>query len=64
MQNRCYESRRTKIAMDAQQTLDDFRSGKFQRQSSENVITALRQSLQEPEASDHSSKNGDKLIKS
>ncbi|KAM3096635.1 hypothetical protein ACKFKG_10285 [Phormidesmis sp. 146-35] len=50
--------------MDAQQTLDDFRSGKFQRQSSENVITALRQSLQEPEASDHSSKNGDKLIKS
>ncbi|KAM3108878.1 hypothetical protein [Phormidesmis sp. 146-33] len=50
LQNRHHESRRTEIAVDAQQTLNDFHAGKFQHQSSEGVIIALRQSLQEPEA--------------
>jgi hypothetical protein len=50
LQNRHHESRRAEIAADAQQTLADFHAGKFQAQSAEEVITALRQSLQEPEA--------------
>lgn len=50
LQNRHSESRRAEIASDAQQSLDDFRAGKFQRQSSEAVIVALRQSLHKPEA--------------
>lgn len=39
LQNRHYESRRTEIAADAQQTLADFRGGEFRPQSAENVIT-------------------------
>ena len=50
MQNRHHESRRSEIATDAQQALTDFRAGKFQRQSAEEVVTVLRQSLHEPEA--------------
>jgi hypothetical protein len=50
LRKRHQESRRAEIAADAQQTLADFRVGKFQPQSAENVIGALRQSLQEPEA--------------
>lgn len=50
LQNRHWESRRAEIAADAQQTLADFRTDKFQRQSAEDVIATLRQSLQEPEA--------------
>jgi hypothetical protein len=49
LQNRHHENRRAELAADAQQTLADFRAGKFQHQSAENVIAALRQSLQEPE---------------
>jgi hypothetical protein len=47
LQNRHYEARRTEIAVDAQQTLTDFRLGKFQRQSAESVIAELRQFLNE-----------------
>ncbi len=50
LQNRHYESRRAEIAIDAQQTLADFRAGIFQPQSVEDVVAALRQSLDEPEA--------------
>jgi hypothetical protein len=50
LQNRRSESRRAEMAADAQQTLADFRAGKFRPQSAENVITELRQSLNEPEA--------------
>jgi len=50
LQNRHHESLRAEIAADAQQTLADFHAGKFQHQSAEDVIVALRQSLQEPEA--------------
>jgi hypothetical protein len=50
LQNRHHESRRAEIAADAQQTLTDFRAGKFQPQSAEDIIVALRQSLHEPEA--------------
>jgi hypothetical protein len=50
LQNRHHESRRAEIAADAQQTLADFHAGKFQAQSAEDVIAALRQSLQEPDA--------------
>jgi hypothetical protein len=49
LQNRHHENRRAEMAADAQQTLADFRAGKFRHQSAENVIAALRQSLQEPE---------------
>ena len=50
LQNRHIESRRAEMAADAQQTLADFRAGKFRHQSAGDVITALRQSLHEPEA--------------
>lgn len=50
LQNRHHESRRAEIAADAQQTLANFRAGKFRPESAENVITTLRQSLHEPEA--------------
>jgi len=50
LQNRHHESHRAEIAADAQQTLADFHAGKFQSQSSGDVVAALRQSLQEPEA--------------
>jgi 2,3-bisphosphoglycerate-independent phosphoglycerate mutase len=50
LQNRHHESRRAEIATDAKQTLIDFRTGKFQRQSAEEVVAVLRQSLHEPEA--------------
>jgi 2,3-bisphosphoglycerate-independent phosphoglycerate mutase len=49
LQNRHHESCRAEIATDAQQTLTDFRAGKFKRQSAEEVIAILRQSLHEPE---------------
>jgi hypothetical protein len=50
LRNRYHESRRAEIAAEAQQTLADFRAGKFQQQSADNAIATLRQSLQEPEA--------------
>ena len=50
LQNRHYESRRAEIAVDVQQTLADFRVGKFRPQSAENVITELRQCLNITEA--------------
>lgn len=50
LQNRHHENRRAEIAADAQQTLADFRAGKFRQQSVEDVVVALRQSLHEPEA--------------
>ena len=50
LQNRHYESRRAEMAVDAQQTLADFRVGKFRPQSAENVITELRQWLNMTEA--------------
>ncbi|MEG4857217.1 hypothetical protein QUB75_05320 [Microcoleus sp. K1-B6] len=50
LQNRHRESIRAEIAADAQQTLADFRKGKFRHQSAEDVISTLRQSLDEPEA--------------
>ncbi|MEG4586378.1 hypothetical protein QUA54_14330 [Microcoleus sp. MOSTC5] len=50
LQNRHSESVRAEIAADAQQTLADFRTGKFRQQSAEDVIATLRQSLDEPEA--------------
>lgn len=49
LQNRHHENRRTEIAVDAQQTLADFRTGKFRHQSAKNVIASLRQSLKEPD---------------
>ncbi len=45
LQNRHHESRRAEIAADAQQTLADFRAGKFLAQSAEPAIATLRQSL-------------------
>jgi hypothetical protein len=50
LQNRHIESRRAEMAADAQQSLADFRAGKFRHQSAEDVVIALRQSLHEPEA--------------
>ena len=47
LQNRHHENRRTEIAVDAQQTLADFRTGKFRYQSAKNIITSLCQSLNE-----------------
>jgi len=49
LRNRLHENRREKMAADAKQTLADFHAGKFQRQSAQEVILALRQSLYEPE---------------
>lgn len=49
LQNRLRENRREKMAADAQQSLADFHAGKFQPQSAQEVILALRQSLHEPE---------------
>ena len=49
LQNRHHESRRAEIATDAQQTLTEFREGKFQSQSAKDVVTALRRSLHESE---------------
>ncbi|MBW4487680.1 MAG: hypothetical protein KME12_07805 [Trichocoleus desertorum ATA4-8-CV12] len=50
LQNRHHESRRAEMAADAQQTLADFRAGKFRPQSAEDIVSALRESLHEPEA--------------
>ena len=50
LQKRHHESRRLEIATDAKQTLANFHAGKFQHQSASHVITALRQSLDEPDA--------------
>jgi hypothetical protein len=47
LQNRHYESRRAMIAEEAQTSLADFRAGKFQPQTAESLILALRQSLQD-----------------
>jgi hypothetical protein len=46
LQNRHHESRRAEIAADAQESLADFRAGKLRPQSADEVILALRQSLQ------------------
>jgi hypothetical protein len=45
LQNPHRESIRAEIAAGAQQTLADFRTGKFRQQSAEDVISTLRQSL-------------------
>jgi len=50
LQNRHHESRRAEMAADAKKTLAEFHAGKFRHQSAEEVVLALRQSLQEPEA--------------
>lgn len=50
LQNRYHESRRAQMAADAQQTLADFRAGNLRPESAENVISALRQSLNDSEA--------------
>lgn len=50
LQNRLNESRRIEIATDAQQTLMEFRAGRFPHQSAEDAIIALRECLHEPEA--------------
>lgn len=47
LQNRHHESRRAEIAADAQQSLAGFHADKFQPQSAEDVVTALRHSLQD-----------------
>ncbi len=47
LQNRHHETRRAEMAADAQESLADFRAGKFRTQSAKNVIETLRQSLQE-----------------
>ncbi|MBF2008454.1 MAG: hypothetical protein IGS49_24175 [Chlorogloeopsis fritschii C42_A2020_084] len=49
LQNRHHQSRRAEIATDAQQSLADFRAGKFPSQSAQSVITELRQSLDDIE---------------
>ena len=49
LRSRNIESRREKIARDAQQSLADFRAGKLKVQSVDEIITELRQSLNEPE---------------
>ncbi|RUR86905.1 hypothetical protein ACF3DV_13075 [Chlorogloeopsis fritschii PCC 9212] len=49
LQNRHHQSRRAEIATDAQQSLADFRAGKFPSQSAQSVITELRQSLDDTE---------------
>ncbi|MDX2243900.1 MAG: hypothetical protein NW224_24755 [Leptolyngbyaceae cyanobacterium bins.302] len=49
LQNRHHENRRAEIAADATQSLADFRASKFQPQTAADVITALRQPLNEPE---------------
>ena len=50
LQNRYHESRRAEMAADAQQTLADFHAGNLRPESAENVISALRQSLNDSEA--------------
>ena len=45
LQNRYHESRRAEMAADAQQTLADFHAGNLRPESAGNVISALRQSL-------------------
>jgi hypothetical protein len=50
LQNRHHQSRRAEIAADAQQSLVDFRAGKFRPQSAQSVIAELRQSLDDIEA--------------
>jgi len=50
LQNRYNESRRAEMAADAQQTLADFYAGNLRPESAENVISALRQSLNDSEA--------------
>ncbi|MEG5138121.1 MULTISPECIES: hypothetical protein [unclassified Microcoleus] len=45
LQNRHRERIRAEIAADAQQTLADFRTGKFRHESAEDVIATLRHSL-------------------
>lgn len=49
LKNRHYESRRAEIATNAQESLADFCAGNFRPQSSEDVVTALRQSLDDLE---------------
>ncbi len=49
LKRRFIESRRAEIAADAKQTLADFQAGHFQAQSAEEVVTQLRQSLNQPE---------------
>lgn len=45
LQNRYYQSRRSEIAVDAQQSLTDFRAGRLRSQSAQSAIAELRQSL-------------------
>ncbi|MBM0743375.1 hypothetical protein JOY44_17445 [Phormidium sp. CLA17] len=50
LQNRHHESRRAEMAADAQQSLADFRAGKFRPQSARYVITELCQCLDKSKA--------------
>ncbi len=49
LQNRHHQSRRAEIAIDAQQSLADFRAGNLRPQSASSVIAELRQSLNDAE---------------
>jgi hypothetical protein len=49
LHRRQIDERRQEIAEDAQESLALFRAGKLKPQSTENIIQALHQSLQEPE---------------
>jgi hypothetical protein len=49
LENRHHQNRREEIAADAQQSLVDFRAGNFRPQSAKDVITELRQSLNDDE---------------
>ena len=50
LQKRHHESHRLEIATDAKQTLANFYTGKVKHQSANDVIAALRQSLDESSA--------------
>jgi hypothetical protein len=49
LQNRHNQSHREEMATDAQQSLADFRAGKFSSQSTPSLIAELRQYLDAPE---------------
>ena len=50
LQHRHHQSRRAEISADAQQSLAEFRAGKFQPQSAQSAIAELRQFLDDTEA--------------
>jgi hypothetical protein len=50
LQNRHHETRRDRIAQEAQESLSEYRTGNLQPQSASEVIAQLRQSLQSEDA--------------